>query len=362
MSKLKYSIGILSLGLLLGLGSCSDDKPDEPTGSFDRATLLTDIAEQYILPGFDSLYSKQQVAHRALQSMVAVPNQANLLWLQDQWKSSFLAYQQVRMFNFGPGEKSIYGEMDENMATYPVNTDSIQARIARGDLNTNDFRRDTRGYLALDYLLFTATVDSFNSISFKNYVNAVSLDLFNWADELKSGWQAYASDFRSSTDKGAGSSTSELYNHFLQSFEDLKNYELGLPAGLMAGQTQVEPQLVQAYYSGYSIPLLKAHFKAIEDLWKGTGAGQQNIIGFKEYLETVVGGTDLILATESQIAAVQTALNALPNQSKLSDLIQQDLEAVKTAHTEIQKLTRFLKSDLSSLLGIAITYSSGDGD
>jgi hypothetical protein len=32
------------------------------------------------------------------------------------------------------------------------------------------------------------------------------------------------------------------------------------------------------------------------------------------------------------------------------------------AFDELQRLTRFLKSELSSLLGISITYSSGDGD
>jgi uncharacterized protein len=43
-------------------------------------------------------------------------------------------------------------------------------------------------------------------------------------------------------------------------------------------------------------------------------------------------------------------------------LVAQNHPTVDALHTELQKHTRFFKSDMSSLLGIAITFSSGDGD
>mgnify|MGYP007059449494 CR=1 FL=1 len=46
----------------------------------------------------------------------------------------------------------------------------------------------------------------------------------------------------------------------------------------------------------------------------------------------------------------------------MSELITTDAGRLENLHTEMQKLTRFFKSELSSLLGISITYSSGDGD
>jgi hypothetical protein len=48
--------------------------------------------------------------------------------------------------------------------------------------------------------------------------------------------------------------------------------------------------------------------------------------------------------------------------SNLSTAISNDFNRVDEVHTELLKLTRFYKSDLSSLIGIAVTYSSGDGD
>jgi hypothetical protein len=42
--------------------------------------------------------------------------------------------------------------------------------------------------------------------------------------------------------------------------------------------------------------------------------------------------------------------------------IQTSPQALIDIHTELQKNTKNFKSEMSSLLGIAITYASGDGD
>jgi len=42
-------------------------------------------------------------------------------------------------------------------------------------------------------------------------------------------------------------------------------------------------------------------------------------------------------------------------------MLQNDLN-IEALYHELQIHTRYFKSDMSSLLGITITYSSGDGD
>jgi predicted lipoprotein len=100
------------------------------------------------------------------------------------------------------------------------------------------------------------------------------------------------------------------------------------------------------------------------NIWNGTGADGTDYTGFKEYLAEVAGGPELIAATEQQLAVIQTALNAIPETPPLSAQIASDDAMTKavTLHDELQKNTRYFKSDMSSRLGIAITYSSGDGD
>lgn len=76
----------------------------------------------------------------------------------------------------------------------------------------------------------------------------------------------------------------------------------------------------------------------------------------------MAGGSELIALTEAQWSKVEDALNAVPTDQPFSVLVANEHPAVDALHTELQKHTRFFKSDMSSLLGIAITFSSGDGD
>ncbi|RMG59394.1 MAG: hypothetical protein D6722_22345, partial [Bacteroidetes bacterium] len=114
------------------------------------------------------------------------------------------------------------------------------------------------------------------------------------------------------------------------------------------------PGRVEAYFSGQSGALLLAHFEAIVLVWEGAG--------WAAYLETVTGGPELVASTRPQVEAARQALAPLATGASLADRIRQDPASVETAFSELQQLTRFFKSDLSSRLGISITYDSGDGD
>jgi hypothetical protein len=164
------------------------------------------------------------------------------------------------------------------------------------------------------------------------------------------------------TQTDAGSSTALLYNEFVRSYEMAKNAKLGLPLGLRAGQIRSEPRLVEALYSGHSREALEAYLSAIFDVYLGNSdSGKGPAFGWKQYLENVEGGKELVASTETQMDAVRQAMNQIPVRPSLSAQVSQP-EAMVRLHTELQKLTRFYKSDMSSLMGIAITYSSGDGD
>ncbi len=173
---------------------------------------------------------------------------------------------------------------------------------------------------------------------------------------------AYYTEFIGNKGTDAGSSTSQCYNEFVRSFESAKNFKLGLPLGKRPGQIQAEPQLVEAYYSGKSLECLRLHLTAIENIWYGRSKSGQDGVGFREYLEKVEGGPALIISTETQLAALRTALAAVSDTPALSVQITNANPQLETLYTEFQKMTRYFKSDLSSLLGIAITFSSGDGD
>ena len=235
----------------------------------------------------------------------------------------------------------------------------VEAAIAAADYSMTGFDRDARGLFAIEYLLFgqsaTETVATFESNSNRgSYLTAAAQ---NVRERIATAAEAFGSQresFISNDGSSAGSSISELYNSFVKSFEALKNFKVALPMGKRPGQTDIEPQLVQAYYSGYSLPLIKEHYEAVKSTWRGAETG------FDEYLQTVPGGPELVTATEVQFAEVDAALAALDASQSFSQQLQTpEAEQLQVA---LQQLTRFLKSDMSSVLGISITYASGDGD
>jgi len=357
--------------VLMALWAISCKKSDStPADGFDRARMLENYAQNLIKPAFQDLQIQVNGLKTATDNFVQSATEQNLVALQTAWTTTYKTWQSTNAYNFGPaGEQGLKKGLIEEIGTFPVSTSKIESTITNNNANFNDFNRDARGFLAIEYLIFDLNgnqqniVAAFASQNRKNYLTGIASNLKTRVDEVVTIWNtSYSSEFTSNTGTDVGSSTSQLYNEFVKSFESIKNFKVGLPLGKRPGQVQAEPQLVEAYYSGKSLEMMKAHFEAIEYIWYGKSKDGADGIGFKEYLEAVEGGKALIESTESQLQLVRNAFNAVPLSPSVSTQIQTVPTALDNLHTELQRHTRFFKSDMSSVLGIAITFSSGDGD
>jgi hypothetical protein len=369
----RISFSFLSLGFLaLLLPTACDNKKDccAPP-PFDRQAMLRNYADNLIKPAYSDLQTQTDALLASVESFNAAPSSITLGSLQTVWGGAYASWQYANAYNFGPaGEEGLRKGLIEEIGTFPASESKIENAVAAGTWNLEDFNRDARGFLAIEYLIFgknqspDAVVFAFsNSPNRREYLIALADQLRNRVSEVVSDWNgSYRDDFIENDGTDVGSSTSALYNEFVRSYESIKNFKLGLPLGKRPGQTQAEPQLVEAYYSGASLTLLKTHFSVIENIWHGRAKNGQDGLGFREYLESVEGGQDLIASTETQIAAVKAALDAVPTSPSLSEQIAGDKTKAEALYVEFSKMTRFFKSDMSSLLGIAITFSSGDGD
>ena len=349
--------------------ACKKDEPGSERPDFDRGSMLENYAVNIIRPAYETLLSNADELKNEWSDFAGAPDENKLLALREQWLAVALAWQSANAFNFGPaGESGLRKGMIEEIGTFPVNTEKIENFIAAGDATLNNFDRDSRGILALEYLFWGESEDvqpvltAFQNESRRTYTTAVIDHLYNEVDRIATAWESYQATFIANAGTDVGSSTSQLYNEFVRSYEAAKNFKVGLPAGKRAGQTQAEPQLVEAYYSGKSLELLKAHLASIDRIYYGRSANGADGAGFYEYLQAVEGGPTLITATEAQWQAVQNSLAAVSTTTPFAELAAQDDPAVNDLHTEMQKQIRFFKSDMSSLLGIAITFNSGDGD
>lgn len=365
MKRLSYFI-VLGL-ILLSVFSCKEPKELEPL-KFDRTAMLSNIASNLIVPSFQNCLSKKDTMQAAQLEFSKLQDSAAFIKLRQSWTTAYLSWQSINAYNFGPaGEEGINKSLNDEIAVFPVNTVKIETAVASGTNDFNDFNRDSRGFLAIEYLLFSKNVaesiDLFKDTKRMNFLAALISHSRNKIEKVNSAWKgSYLNEFTANSGTDAGSSTSLLYNEFVKSFEGFKNFKLGLPLGKRPGQIKSQPELVEAYYSGSSLVMAKAHFQTLKNIWYGIGYDSKDGIGFKEYLQSVEGGKELVAATENQLKIIDDKFANIPSDNSLQSLIISNDERLNALYTEIQKHTRFFKSDMSSLLGIAITYSSGDGD
>lgn len=348
--------------LLLGLSACKDNT-GSPTATkgFDRGSMLAYYADQHIQPAFDSLSTAAQELHSRLLGLAAQPSPLQLGELRASWSRVYLHWQTAAIYNVGPAaEQGLRKRLAEELGTFPVSETKINNYLNAGDTSFANFDRDSRGLFAIEYLLFAGTeADALARLAqtpVRNYLLALSNRFRSESARVARDWRGYRSEFVGNTATSAGSPTVQLYNEFLLAYEGLKNFKLGLPLGLRMGQSQAEPQKVEALYSGQSLLGIARQMQALEAFWRGNST-----TGFRAYLLSSTGGEELVNRTETQLRIIEARITACGT-GRLDSLISANPQPAIELHTELQRNTRFFKSDMSSLLGLTITFSSGDGD
>jgi predicted lipoprotein len=352
--------------------SCKRDKDIKNQDNFDREAMLKNYAEELIIPAYEELNLSIQGLLNSINSFESNITLQNLNNVKLEWQKTYSVWITANAFNIGPAsEQGLNKSLNEEIATFPISESKIQSAVETGNLNFNDFNRDARGFLALEYILFNGPNTSEDSVlnlftiqtNRTLFLKQCAQNIQTRVARVLSEWQTtYKNEFIARNGTDVGSSTSQLYNEFVKSFETIKNLKIELPLGKRPGQIQIEPKLVEAYYSGLSLDFLKIHIQNIERIYLGQNKNGQDGLGFKDYLETVTNGKELVVSTLKQWENVNNTLNKIPTNAPLSEIIRNNSEPVEDLRIELQKHTRFFKSDMSSLLGIAITYSSGDGD
>ena len=353
---------------LLSFSSCDD--PAGPVGQgYDRKAMLEFTAKNTIIPLYGDMYQAVKSFESTLQSFAENQNEQNALELRNSWRRMAEAWQYVVFFDFGPAQMSD-GSLFQNIGTFPASALKIESSINAKDTSFRNFDRDSRGLYALEYLIFKDSASFIQSIKdqpFKlAYMKAVSRNIVTRVETVLNQWQGvYGTAFINNDGAQAGSSISELYNAFVFHFEVMKNYNLGLPMGKRAGQVSSEPSKVEGYYSGFSTALLQAKYTALRHLWFGYArlslATSLSPNGFKEYILSVENGPRLAQDTELQWNVIGTGISTIDAQVPLHTMIIGQSSQLEQIFLEMTKHTRFIKSEMSSLLGISLTYASGDG-
>ncbi|MFD2935844.1 imelysin family protein [Spirosoma flavum] len=369
------------------LWACSGSSSDTPTpttptnpvdqASSDRKAMLTNIADNIILPSYANFKTKLDLMLTKSDAFTAKPDKASLTDFRQAWVDAYTEWQKVELFDVGPAEQYTLRNF---FNIYPTNTTGIEDYITAGsgafDLPAS---YPKQGFPALDYLIngldatddaivarYTTAADAPKRIA---YLKRLTTQMNTQFTTVYTAWTTggYRDTFVNCTALNAGCSTSKLVNGYVLNYERyIRSGKFGIPSGAMSNGT-VAPDKIEGYYKkDISLTLAKTAHQASIDLFNGksvkTGLEGPSL---KTYLNSLGAkdsstGTSLVDIINKQFDAVNQQLTTLkPN---LSDEIKTNDAAVVLVYTQMQKAVRMLKVDMTTAMSITITYTDNDGD
>ena len=345
-------------GMLLLLVSCKDKKTNNQEDTFKKTELLTHLADNYILPEYSNLQSKVNALIASWSSFEKQPTEVQYDTLKNQWKSAYIRFQFVKMFDFGPGMNQ---NLTMTLGTFPTDSVMIEANIQSGSYNLSSISNyDAIGFPALDYLLFKSNAyqDITTSITRKKYIREIVRKMKNEIDQTVSEWTTYRNSFVDGSSNSSTSPFSLLVNNYIRDYEVLKWTKLGYPLGANTGSTK-NPNYLEARYSGIGKDLLSANLLALQNVYLGKGSNGTNGKGFNDYLIALGKNTTASTLTSNWNLFNQQckALN-----SNLEEALTNETQQMIDLYNAIHNNTIALKTDMVGAFGVLITYSDNDGD
>ncbi|WP_452227118.1 imelysin family protein [Lacinutrix cladophorae] len=375
-----FKKSLIIIVIILAVISCSSSDDSNNNNSnddgFNRTELLTNVADNIILPAFQDLESKLTSLNLAKETFINDKTSTNLDALSTAWLEAYKVWQHVQMFNIGEAE-NVGGSEERGFVSffniYPVTVATLENGAANGtyDFNNEDYFA-VQGFPALDFLIHgiatgdTLPIDKFTSNSsfdgYTAYLTDVVSQMITKNTTIVNSWEStYRNTFIANTDSGLNGSFNKLANDFIFFYEKgFRAEKFGIPAGVFSSGATL-PEKVEAYYKrDVSRILALEALTAIEDVFNGAGY-TNNIDGtsIDTYLQ-FLDRADLVTDINNQFAAIRNAINGLD--ASFSQQVIDNNTQMNAAYDILQAAVPKLKVDMVQTLNVSIDFTDSDGD
>lgn len=377
MSKLNKVIAYCFLvTMLLACGGNGND-PAPVDDTKDRKPILTHWVDNIVIPSYANFKGKFDLMLTKSDAFADSPNVASLGEFRTAWADAYAEWQKVELFEFGPADKYTLRNF---FNIYPADVNGIETNINDPSINLDlpaSYAR--QGFPALDYLINGVGADDLAIVEYYTdadgekriaYMQKIMIRMNALLTNVITEWNGtYRDEFISKTGLDIGSSMGMVVNAYVLYYERyVRSGKFGIPSGAAIAAGGIpNPEKIEALYKkDLSLTLANNAHNATVNFFNGVSVstGTEGP-SFKTYLNALdakdVGtGTLLSDIITNQFTAIRTKLDVLsPN---LYEEVQTDNQAMVDVYTEMQKVVRMLKVDMTSAMSITITYTDNDGD
>jgi predicted lipoprotein len=369
---MKKILFVVFIGIIVW--ACSTPENTSSTDNFDRQAMLTNWADNLIIPSYTDYQSKVGTLQDAVVTFTTTANQTNLDAARTAWYAAYLAFQNVSQFNFGKAA-DIYLRDKTNL--YPTDASGIDANISAGTYNLELISQYSKqGFPALDYLLYglagsdAAILEFYTTntlaTNYKTYLTDLVDALQTNIDLVVTDWNAsYRSSYIANDGTSITGSVSITVNDYIYNFEKyIRSGKVAIPSGVFSNGITY-PEQVEAYYrNDISKALYEQAIVAAENFFTGTHFnGTTNGLSLDDYLDelnAVRSGTALSETITSQFETIDTA--NLNLSASFSSQINTNNATMIGVYDALQLNLVYLKLDMMQALNLTIDYVDADGD
>lgn len=365
----------IGIFIIISCSSSSDDGPDT-NDNFDRAALLTNMADNIIIPALVNFQSEMSDLDTARSTFVNDISQTNLDALSVAWLDAYKTWQNVEMFNIGLAETL---SVDANSGfgvlfnRYPLSVSELETNVSSGSYDFEDTNLyDTQGFPALDFLIHgvansdLVAIDKFttnaNADNYIIYLTDIVSRMQTALNNIVNDWQgSFRNSFVNNTSSSATGSVNKIVNDFIVYYEKaLRANKIGIPAGNFSNAPI--PSTVEAFHKkDVSKELALASLDAVVKIFNGQSlvGGATSGESFASYLEALNRG-DLKTQIDNQFQEAKEKLTVLDD--NFVNQINTDNSKMTEAYDALQGAVILLKVDMASAFNVVIDFQDSDGD
>jgi putative iron-regulated protein len=365
-SKCRLSLATAILFGLITLSTGCSSNTSQPTATTTEASpaattetqsgdikkvVVSDFANQVVIPTYQLLVTKSQDLSKAVDAFVAKPGDDTLKAAQDAWRATRTPWEQSEAFAFGPAESLGYdGDLDD----WPVNETDVKAILSsKAELTPESIKQlqtTQKGFHTIEYLLFGLNNDRKSTDLKERDLKLLKLltDAFNQtAQDLTKSWVegvngnlAYSQVFATAGDSSNSSyptvnaALEEIVQGKIGCLDEVANEKIGEPL------KEKTTKALESRFSHHSLEDFKSNIRSVENAYLGRAAESSESKG--KSISNLVAETDPKLdeQVKSELQAALTALDAVPNpiEPKMSDAdALAKLEAAQKAIATVQE-------------------------
>jgi len=336
-----------------------------------KEALLRNMVQDVIAPAYQELALKCHALTESLEGFVKIANSESLEKARQAWGAALLSSRRIQWLQTGPIADREYLSSFYYSKVLAIRIEAVvKSPRAIDDSYLGELGATAKGMFALEYLLFDRKVQqsaegsqpvatvlaSFSGADATRrgqYVLALARDLETKAGHLAADWAATGEQSAPAKFVAGGQeSLNRVINQLAQFIEQIAEQRIDFVLHL---PQPIAPQLnrVEGSASGTSQQSVVALLRGAQKLYRGADGG-----GLEVYLKHLNGplAERLKGQFESAIAAVESI------GAPLEQVVPENPASVQNAQDKTRALEVLCKTDLASVLGVTLTFSSNDGD